>query len=377
MTVEEFFGIGSIVNVSDLISKYKINKIFLVTGKNSYHLSGAEANLSKILKDSEIIHYNNCSENPKIEDIEKGIELFKGSGSEMVIAVGGGSVIDVAKLINFISFQNDYDITSGSSSNIFNIGKPLIAIPTTSGSGSEATHFAVVYKDKEKYSVAHEYILPDISIVDPQLTLSLSPGNTAASGVDALSQAIESYWCVNSNVTSKGFAEESIKLILSNLENAVNNPNIENRTAMSNAANLAGKAINITKTTAPHAVSYSMTSFFGITHGQAVSLTLGEFLKYNYEVSESDKIDKRGVEYVKCTIEELAKIIGCENVYDAKEKISELMKAIGLKTKLSEFSINSEKDIKLILDNVNLQRLSNNPRSVSKAELKKILSNIL
>jgi len=378
MKQEEYFGTGSIETLSKIISAHKTKNVFLVTGKKSYHLSGAENLLNKFLKDLEVFHFNEFSENPKLEDIENGIEQFKNSGSEIVIAVGGGSVIDIGKLINIFSAQSKDAINYiEGKANILNKGKTLIAVPSTSGAGSESTHFAVVYKDKAKYSVAHDYILPDISIIDPQLTFSLPPEITATSGIDALSQAIESYWCVNSNEESKNLSEEAIKLIFKNLDAAVNNPRIGNRVSMSKAANLAGKAINITKTTAPHAVSYSMTSYFAVPHGQAVSLTLAEFLVYNYEVTNNDLIDKRGVAYVRKSIDELIKFMACKTVYEAKEKITKLIADIGLKTKLSELSINSENDLKLIEENVNLERLQNNPRKISKDGLKIILRNIL
>jgi len=378
MIQEEYFGTGSIETLSKIISEHKSKKTFLVTGKKSYRSSGAENLLNKFLKYSEVFQFNEFSENPKLEDIESGIEQFKKSGGEIVIAVGGGSVIDIAKLINILSCQckDAINYVEGRA-NILKKGTTMIAIPTTAGAGSESTHFAVVYENKEKFSVAHEYILPDISIIDPQLTFSLPPKITATSGIDALSQAIESYWCVNSNEKSKSLSEEAIKLVLKNLSAAVNDPQIENRVNMSKAANLAGKAINITKTTAPHAVSYSMTSYFGVPHGQAVSLTLGEFLMYNYEVTDKDFSDKRGAAYVKKSLNELIKIMECRNIDEAKEKITQLMIDIGLKTKLSELNINSENDLKLIEENVNLQRLQNNPRKISKEGLKIILRNIL
>ena len=253
----------------------------------------------------------------------------------------------------------------------------MIAIPTTSGSGSESTHFAVVYSGNQKYSLAHEYILPDIIIINPELTYSLSSNHTAVSGIDAFSQAVESYWSVNSNQESKNYSSESIKLILENLVSAVNNPSPENRINMSKAANLAGKAINITKTTAPHAISYSLTTYFGVPHGQAVSFTLGEFFVYNYEVTTEDAADSRGAEYVKKTITEINGLMGCNTAEESKNKINNLLKSVNLKTKLKEADIRSESDLKMILENVNTERLQNNPRKLSSENLMKILKSIL
>jgi alcohol dehydrogenase class IV len=179
-------------------------KIFLVTGKHSFELSGAKEILSEQLKSYSIVNFNDFTANPKIDNIKEGIELFNDNDCDVVIAVGGGSVIDMAKSINILSVQNGdpKNIIQGREK-ILNKGKNLIAIPTTSGAGSEATHFAVVYIDKEKFSIAHEYILPNTAIVDPTFTFKLNSRVTAISGIDALSQAMESHWSVNSDNESK------------------------------------------------------------------------------------------------------------------------------------------------------------------------------
>lgn len=378
MKQEEFFGEGSIENLEIILSKMNSKNIFLVTGKNSFKSSGAEKKLKRLLKNYNVTHFSEFTDNPKIDDVKKGIELLGESKCDIVIAVGGGSVIDMAKSVNILSEQSQKpeEIIEGKEK-ITNKGKPLIAIPTTSGAGSESTHFAVVYINKNKFSLAHEYILPDKIIIDPQLTYNLNPEITATSGIDALSQAMESYWSVNSNGESKKYSGESIKLIYDNLETAVNNPTTNSRVSMSRAANLAGKAINITKTTAPHAVSYSMTSYFNVPHGQAVSITLGEFMEYNYGVSEKDISGTKSVFEIKQSIEELISLTGCKDIDEAKEKLKQLMKRINLKTRLSELNIKTKKDLDLILSNVNTERLQNNPRAITRNGLENILRNIL
>ena len=257
----EYFNIN---NLQEIIKKYQPNSIFLVTGRSSYELSGAKRELELILKKYKIIIFNDFTINPKIEDIKKGIKLFKRNDCDLVIAIGGGSVIDIAKSINILAVHKgcpgDY-ITK--KYNLINKGKPFIAIPTTSGTGSEATHFAVIYINKIKYSLAHkEWLLPDYVILDFSFTEGLSKNITATTGMDALCQAIEAYWSINSTEKSKEYSRDAIRMILSNIENVVNNPTSESRKLMMKAANLAGKAINIAKTTACHAISYPITSYF-------------------------------------------------------------------------------------------------------------------
>ena len=378
MMQSEYFGTGSINSLTDILYNIKPCNIFLVSGKNSYKTSGAEEILGDILKEYTLTLFNEVSGDPLIGDIIKGMDIFIESDCDTVIAVGGGSVIDTAKSINILSSQDaDPRSVITGEKKIACKGKPLIAIPTTSGAGSEATHFAVVYIEKEKYSLAHDLILPEYSIVDPQFTFKLPSGITATSGIDAFSQAVESFWNINANEESRKYSEEAIKLILENINSAVNEPTEYNRENMSKAAHLAGKAINITKTTAPHAVSYAMTSYYGIPHGQAVCITLSEFLEYNFNVTESDLMPGLNINEVRENHENLLRVLNCRDVNDAKNLINELIKSIGLKTKLSELNITSQADLKIISESVNLERLKNNPRSVSKEDLVRILERIL
>lgn len=378
MIQAEYSGTGCIKNLTEILSNIKPRNIFLVAGKNSYRTSGAEGILNDLLKEYTVTLFNEVSGDPVIESIIKGMDIFLESDCDIVIAIGGGSVIDTAKSINILSSQeiNPRHIIE-SKEKIVNKGKPLIAIPTTSGAGSEATHFAVVYMEKEKYSLAHEYVLPEYSIVDPQLTFHLSSGITATSGIDAFSQAIESFWNVNANDESREYSEEAIKLILENIKAAVKEPTEYSRENMSKAAHLAGKAINITKTTAPHAVSYAMTSYYGIPHGQAVCVTLAEFLEFNFNVTESDLMPGLNLNEVRANHEKLLRILKCRDISEGKNLINELIKSIGLKTKLSELNITSKDDLKIISESVNLERLKNNPRSVSKEDIGRILEKIL
>ncbi|OFY38942.1 MAG: hypothetical protein A2X18_05500 [Bacteroidetes bacterium GWF2_40_14] len=368
------FGNSGISFLEMLLKRDNPKKIFLVTGKLSYKNSGAESCLSEILHDIAFVRFSDFEENPKIEHVEKGIELFLNSECDYMIAVGGGSVIDMAKLINIGQAQKStfYDLVYNPS-NIIQSGKKLIAIPTTSGTGSEATHFAVIYVDGKKYSMAHlDYILPDVAIIIPSFTYSLSPIQTAISGLDAFSQAIEGYWSINSTTEAKRYAAQSIKLILQALPIVVKNSEEKAREEMSLAAFLAGKAINISKTTGPHAMSYALTSIFGIPHGHAVALSLGEWYEFNSNVTIDDCMDPRGVDYVQKTFLKLNNLLGSKTSYDSKVKIKRLVKMLGLETKLSRLNI-SKKDLELINVNINIERLNNNPRNINNEELREII----
>jgi len=379
VTQKEYIGFDSIFRLRKVLAELGSKRIFLVTGKGSYSACGAEASLGNLLKDYDVRRFCGFTVNPKIEDIERGIDIFRASGSDTVIAVGGGSTIDTAKAINFLATHR---LTFGGYEAGINApeatGKPLIAIPTTAGSGSEATRFAVVYTNREKFSLDDKHLLPEVAIVDARLTMSLPARITAASGIDALSQAVESYWCIHSNDESKSYARKSIKLILSNLVTAVKNPAKSSRQAMAQSAHLSGKAINITRTTAAHSISYPLTLYFGIPHGQAVGLTLSSLLVYNANVTQEDVLDNRGVEYVRETIDEICKLMGTGSAADAAKKIDDIIHQTGLETRLSLLGLrNKKEDIETIVANgFSPDRVKNNPRKLTKDALRAILEAI-
>jgi alcohol dehydrogenase class IV len=373
-----FYGQKSITETKFLIKKVCPKKIFLVTAKRSYKLSGSELLIKKIIGEIPIIRFYNFSENPKIEDVEKGIKIFRKYKCDFIIAIGGGSVIDMAKLIN-AGQSEDQDLKSI----IYNKldlkieGKKILAIPTTAGAGSEATHFAVVYIDKVKYSLTSPtFLIPNYVLLKPELTFSLSKYQIAVSGIDALSQAIESYWSVNSTSISRKYSEKAIKLILKNLNDSQNN-NLIAKKNMLYASYLSGKAINITKTTGAHALSYSFTTMFDIPHGHAVALTLPSWFKYNLNVSSKNINDKRGVKFSKKIMSDLTLILEKYIIEGSLpyEKILYFIKSLGLKNKLSDFNI-SKNDINFFINNVNIERLDNNPSKITRQQLFELIDEI-
>jgi alcohol dehydrogenase len=372
---KEFIGLGSIENVKDIIEEISANNILLVTGKKSYDTFGAKNKLEKILKGVYTEQFDQFEVNPKLEDVYVGIEILSNTKFDLIIAVGGGSVLDMAKLINILAVQIQNDLLQyiDGSKLITECGLPLVAIPTTAGTGSEATHFSVVYVDSIKYSLAHHFMLPNYAIIDTELSYNLPPHIAAASGLDALSQAVESYWAVKSTEESKKYAAAAIKLILPVIEDAVSGNN-RAKEIMSKAAHLAGKAINISTTTAPHAISYPITTYFGLQHGHAVSLTLGYFFEINYNFKDIDVIEIRGVDYLKSTMEELFLMFEASSAVECKDKWYSLMGKLGLDNSIRNIGISTEHDVGKITDNINQQRLSNNPVNISENLLRLILS---
>jgi alcohol dehydrogenase class IV len=209
--------------------------------------------------------------------------------------------------------------------------------------------------------------------VDPALTASASPQLTAATGMDALAQAIESYWSIHSTGESKTCARRAIELVLRCLPDAVRTGSSSARRGMSKAAHLAGRAINITKTTGAHALSYPLTSYFGIPHGHAVALTLGQWLLFNSEVTEQDVRDPRGAGHVRAAVADLLDLLDCEAGDEGCRRIGSLCREIGLQTSLGELGVSRAQALEVVVPNVNAERLVNNPRAVTPDALRRIV----
>ena len=363
--------IESIGEVCPLLLSLQIERPFVVLDRLAYEASGAHEVLTPFFRQKATEFFTEFELNPKLDDVQRGIEAYRRSHADFTIALGGGTAIDLAKLIGALATQPDEarDITVGNAP-IQNAVKPLMAIPTTAGTGSEATHFAVVYVDGNKYSVAHPSLLPEFAVVDPKLTESLPRSITAATGLDAFCQAIESIWAVNATEESIRYASEAARLAYKNLETAASDPTYQARQAMSRASHLAGKAINITKTTAPHALSYALTSNYGVPHGMSVAVTLAPMLAFNAEVTERDCTDPRGSNAVHQRIAEILRCLECESVEAACGLVRRLLTKLECQP-LRE--ICGESDLADLVDSVNAERLLNNPRRASREQLVEVL----
>lgn len=336
-------------------------EVLLVSGKQSYETSGAQQFIEECLNGFNIRYTRFCGfdNNPNIVDLNKGLGLTRGLNPSVIVAIGGGSVLDMGKLLRFF-ITHDGEILGGQYSDN---GKkiPLIAIPTTAGTGAEATHFAVLYDEQcKKHSIANEAILPDYAVIYPELTYNQSPYVTACAGFDALAQSIEAYWNKNATPESDEYAQKAMKLIYPSLPIAVNEPTSEARNRMAEGAYWAGRAINITKTTAPHAFSYPFTAHYGVPHGHAVSMVfpiLAELNLTQESISEEKKLILRN-------------LLGIEREVDIKTSLRTYIDVLGLDIPSKEY------DMEKILDGISLERLANNPIEISKSEAKSILESL-
>jgi len=379
---EEIIGPGSIKKIENILDKFNPKTVFLFTAGNSFRKCGAKAIINKIKSEYNFVNCSFSGSNPSEEEIGRALEKYLQQSVDLVIAIGGGSVMDIAKTVNIIAANRgsrEYlrQYLTGKEKLIFK-GKPLIAVPTTSGTGSEATHFSVAYVDNKKYSVVHKFMLPDCAIIDSELSLSLPRKIKAATGLDAFCQAIESLWSILSTEESKEYALQAITLVKDNFERAVLDDNYGAMEAMSLAAHLSGKAINISKTTAAHAMSYPLTVHFGIPHGHAVAMVFPSIFIFNSMVSDKDVADSRGLIYVCSVMNKILEMFNLENFKDFNLYFINLVKDVGLTTRLNEMGIEiSSEDITKIIFEISAERAGNNPRFFTRDDAYTIIKNII
>lgn len=315
--------------------------------------------------------FNQFSSNPLYEDVCKGVDLFQITKCDAILAVGGGSTMDVAKCIKLYCYMSrdklyldqDYKDT----------GVKLVAIPTTAGTGSESTRYAVIYYDGKKQSITHDSIIPNIAILDPKVLNTLPLYQKKCTMLDALCQGIESWWSVNSTSKSKELSKEAVKTIIYWWREYIFDNTDESAEAMMRAANLAGQAICITQTTAPHAFSYKLTSMFGLPHGHAVAVCLPVIWKYMI-AHMNLCCDKRESEYVKKIFGQIARAIGGNKVEDAISEFELMLER--LEIGYPESSTFNE-DISILSSSVNPIRLRNNPITLDEDGIRGVYSEIL
>lgn len=333
--------------------------------------SHVDGDLIKYITDAlpTAVVFDGYSSNPSLEEAANAVRAFERGSCDSILSIGGGSAIDVAKVVKA-------EITQGCGATFHgNCVLPFhVAVPTTAGTGSESTHFAVVYENGVKRSIADAKLLPDCVLLVPKLLDSLSDFQKKCTLLDALCQSIESIWSKGSMPISRSYAVESIDLILEEYEAYLAGNRLAQERMMY-AANLSGKAINITKTTAAHAMSYGLTSLFGFPHGLAVALCLSGV--WEYTLRETWLLDGAARERVEKNLALAARALTGKR--DASPQMGiEAYQAI-LKTLFPSLPLvdADEQDIERLVSMVNAERLKNHPVVLTSNTVSLIYENLL
>ncbi len=331
-------------------------RILLVCGRSVQNTKFFQWILDGIARTGiEVFLFEDFKSNPQYECTVRGVKLFRREGCDSLIAVGGGSAIDVAKCIKaFAEMEGDGEDGDFLQQEIIPNTIPFLVVPTTAGTGSEATRYAVIYFDGKKQSVTSESFIPKTILLNSDALKTLSMYQRKATMMDAFCHSIESFWSVNSTEESREYSREAIEKILEYMDGYLQNTE-EGNAAMLRAAYTAGKAINITQTTAGHAMCYKITSLFGCAHGHAAALC--NRVLYLWMIENVDKcIDPRGKEYLRHTLDEIGKAMGCKNAESGAKKFIDIFEVLKFDAPAA-----TEMQYQELRTSVNPIRLKNHP----------------
>ncbi|MCH3965759.1 MAG: iron-containing alcohol dehydrogenase [Clostridium sp.] len=365
LPVNLVFGSGKIEVLGEETAKYG-KKAFIVTGRNSTRKTGLLDRSIKLLDKAgiEYVVFDKVTNNPLTTTVEQGAGLAVEAGCDVVVGIGGGSIMDAAKAIAF-SVKNRGDISDYIFGRIY--GKtalPIVLVPTTAGTGSEGNNFAVLTNPEngDKKSLRTGAIYAKVSIIDPELMMTMPKSIIASVGFDALTHNIEAYVSRISQPITDMQALYGMKLLSENLVKVYNDPeDIEAWEKVTLASTLGGMVIGVSGVAAAHALEHPVSGLKNVVHGRGLAALMPDVVKRSFEYAP----EKFGV---------VSKILGGKNESDCSEVIRKLLEKIELNVNLSDLGVSSD-DVEWMAENcmkVSMASLKNNPKQFDYEEIKEI-----
>jgi alcohol dehydrogenase class IV len=365
---EIIFGTGTFGRIGESAAELG-SRPLVVAGKGALRCGGwIEKALGLIRKaGGEPTCFEGVEHDPAIETVERGIAATREAGCDAVVAIGGGSALDAGKLIaglaaQTFSVQEFFDGTR----DLERPTLPFLAAPTTAGTGSECTKVAVLTDPKQgiKKGLRHDRMMPRIALVDPELTLSAPPEVTAHSGMDALTQAIESYVGRGANPATDALAERAVSLLATNLEAAVREGDrIEHREPVALGSLLGAMAFGNAGLGAVHGLAHPVGVLCGLPHGLVCAVLLPAVCEFNLS-ARRDKFDT------------LARLIGVKSAEAVPGALRKLNGRVGIPATFHDFGLNESQFLRILAD-CRSGSMANNPREASDENLVEILRNLL
>jgi alcohol dehydrogenase class IV len=363
------FGSGSILTLASHVKELHAQNPLIVIDKNLAK-TGLQERIAKILVSEGIKFtvYDKVEPEPPIELADDGVKVAAKNKCDIVIGIGGGSAMDVAKAIAVLATNKGSAVDYLGLNKVPKQGLPKIMIPTTAGTGSEVTFTAVFVRKnlKKKEGMNSPYLYPELALLDPELTLSLPPAPTAQTGLDALCHAIESYTSINASPVSEMFSLEAIMLIAENLRTCVHDgKNIAAREKMLLGSLYAGIGLANAGVTAVHSLSYPLGGKYGVGHGLANTMMLPAVMAFNLPGALTKFTD------VACAMGEcIDGLPAREAAYLSLDAVEALIEDCGIISTLEKFGI-KEKDFPALADvALTVARpLENNPRKITKEDM--------
>jgi alcohol dehydrogenase len=372
-------GVGSLDQLQSQLPTFGEVKKALILSNDIFETNGSIGQIGEQLNAAGISYETITKINPEptIDHIEEVYEQMANKGYDLLIGMGGGSVLDTTKILSVMA-TNDLPLRKMVGTEIVqNKGIPMVLIPTTSGTGSEVTPNAIVTIPEEelKEGVVSRFLLPDLVILDPNLTLSLPPRITAATGMDAFTHSFESFISNKANPISDMYAMESMRLIARSIVTACEEgSNVQARHDMLIGSTYGGMALTSAGTAAVHALAYPLGGKFHIPHGEANSMLLPHVTRFNL-----DHIEER-----MAFISRELGIVKGEEVSDGEaaealiKQIEEWTKRLRIPQDLKEFGVKEEDVPELAVAAAKVTRLlNNNPKPVTTADMEEIYRKLL
>ncbi len=330
----------------ETVENRNVTRILLICGKHvAKTLTG-----QRFVTDRHVAAvFQEFEPNPSYESVARAVSCFRESRCDAVMAVGGGSAMDVGKCVK--AFAGMDPAVNFLQQTIAPNEIPYFAMPTTAGTGSEATSFAVIYDKGEKQSVGDPSLIPDVVFLESSILETLPLNQKKATLLDALCHCVESFWAVNATEESRKYAGEALRAVLKHYRSYLGG-DAKAAEQMLSASYCAGKAINISKTTAAHAMSYKLTKLYGIPHGQAAALNLALVWEQTLIHAKREKS-----EVLLERLDRLAELWGCVSAEEAVRSYRDLLKELGMWIRMPI----TEEDLKILTKSVNEERLKNHP----------------
>ena len=350
------FGWGRIAELAAVLKEQGADRCLVVCDR---FLRGRAERLRQEIPEIAAV-FSDVEENPQLSGVEGAVALIRENRVNAVVGMGGGSTMDTAKFAAAIALEGGEAIDYFWGTRPFPAERlPMIAVPTTAGTGSEVTQVSVISCGKEKKTINNPVFMPKAALIDPSLTETVPPRTTMNTGLDAMAHALEGYWSNNHQPVSDLMAVEAVRLVLNNLEAAYRDGS--DRTARENmalAALLGGLSFALPKTAGSHACSYPLSEDYHLPHGEACAFTLDSFVLIN--------ADER--------LEELCRRAGLSGTVELAERIRALKRLGGLRTRLADLG---EVDLdKLCHDCAVHPLMNNNPVKMDESALRRMFEGL-
>ena len=368
-------GAGAVNGLGNIIKQMGKSNVIVLTDQGMKDLPVVTDLISRLQNEGLTVHlFSNIAANPVEAMVHEAVDFMHQVKPDVIVAIGGGSPIDTAKAANVVythgGVVNDYDIAIGGIERIKPILLPLIAIPTTAGTGTEVTYVGVITDTKKhtKFGVLSPLVIPDVALLDPEVTVSMPPALTAFTGMDALTHCIEAYTSVVGFPPADALALQGIKMIARSLRTAVKDgKNIAAREDMLLASMMAGTAFSLNGLGACHAMAHQLSAFFDTPHGLANAILLPRIMEFNLSSNPQKFADiaaAMGADIRNLSPEEAAA--------ESLKLVEQLAAEIGVPRYLDDVGASKDKIAELVERALVDNPITTNPRSCSAADVEQL-----